>query len=428
MQLPHPAEQITLNRMEYGLIGEHLAHSFSKNIHGMLSGDSYDLVEIPRDGLEPFLKKADFQGINVTIPYKEAVMPYLDFISEEAKAIGAVNTIVNRDGSLYGYNTDFGGLKAMALETGISFEGRSVLVLGAGGAAKTAAAVARSLGASAVTLSSRHPQPGQLSLQTLASQQHPDINIIINATPVGMYPRIDGRVASLDLFPNLQGVLDCVYNPLRTNLVLDALERGIPACGGLPMLVYQACLAREHFTGESIGREVWDSVLRSISASKENIVLCGMPSGGKTTIGRVLAAKTGREVIDTDQLVRSAQGKEIAQIFRTQGEEAFRQMETDAIASIASRQGLIISLGGGAVLRPQNVHMLKMNGTIVFIDRPLEKLTPTSDRPLSTDYDKLRAMYQVRRPVYLKAADVVALNDSTPARCVQNIFEQCSVL
>lgn len=414
--------------MEYGLIGERLAHSFSKNIHGMLSGDSYDLVEIPREGLEPFLRKADFRGINVTIPYKEAVLPFLDFISDEAKAIGAVNTIVNRDGRLCGYNTDFGGLKAMAVEAGIPFTDRSVLVLGAGGAAKTAAAVALSLGASSVTLSSRHPLPGQLSLHAIASQPHPDVNIIINATPVGMYPHIEGRVAPLDLFPNLEGVLDCVYNPLRTNLVLDAQERGIPACGGLAMLVYQACLAREHFTGESIGREVWDSVLSSISASKENIVLCGMPSSGKSTIGRILAAKTGREVIDTDQLVRTAQGKEISQIFRTQGEAAFRQMETEAIASIASRQGLIISTGGGAVMFPQNVHLLKMNGTIIFIDRPLDKLTPTSDRPLSTDIEKLRALYAVRRPVYLKAADVVALNDSTPAQCVRNIFDKCSVL
>ena len=408
--------------MEYGLIGEHLGHSFSKNIHGMLSADPYDLVELERVALEPFLKAADFKGINVTIPYKEAVMPFLDSISKPAMAIGAVNTIVNRDGRLFGYNTDYGGLMEMARNSGIEFRGRSVLILGAGGAAKTAASVASDLGASTVTMSSRHPGPGQLSLETLARKEYPGIHIIINATPVGMYPRNDGRVAPLELFPDLQGVLDCVYNPLRTNLVLDALERGIPAVGGLSMLVYQACLARELFTGETVEREVWDSIQDSISSSKENIVLCGMPSSGKTTIGRALARKTDREVVDTDQLVRSAQGKEIPEIFRTQGEAAFREMETEAIASVAPRQGLIISVGGGAVMNPLNVHLLKMNGRIVFIDRPLELLTPTSDRPLTSDIEKLKAIYAVRRPVYQEAADCVVVNDGTPRQCVEKIL------
>ena len=408
--------------MEYGLIGEHLGHSFSKIIHGMLSADPYDLTEIGRESLEPFLKAADFKGINVTIPYKQAVMPYLDFISAPAKAIGAVNTIVNRDGKLYGYNTDYGGLMEMASKSGIEFKGRRVLVLGAGGAAKTAFAVAADLGAASVTMSSRHPAPGQLSLETIADREHPEIQIIINATPVGMYPHNQGRVAPLDIFPNLEGVLDCVYNPLRTNLVLDALERGIPAAGGLPMLVYQACLARELFTGETIEREAWESVLESISSSKENIVLCGMPSSGKTTIGRLLARKTGREVVDTDQIVRNNARMEIPEIFRTQGEPAFRQMETEAIASVAPYQGLIISVGGGAVLNPLNVHLLKMNGRIVFIDRPLELLTPTSDRPLSSDIEKLKAMYQTRRPIYIGAADITVVNDGTPRKCANNIL------
>lgn len=408
--------------MEYGLIGEHLGHSFSKDIHGMLSADPYELVELEKDALEPFLRKADFKGINVTIPYKQAVMPYLDQVSAPARSIGAVNTIVNRDGRLCGYNTDYGGLRQMTLDSGIEFKGRSVLVLGAGGAAKTAAAVAADLGAAGVTLSSRHPALGQLSLETIAQQEHPGIHIIINATPVGMYPQNDGRVAPLDLFPDLQGVLDCVYNPLRTNLVLDAMERGIPAMGGLPMLVYQACLAREYFTGKSVDREVWDRILHRISSSKENIVLCGMPSSGKTTIGRLLAQETGREVVDTDQLVRHNAGVEIADIFRTQGEAAFRQMETEAIASVAPSQGMIISVGGGAVLNPYSVHLLKMNGRLVFIDRPLELLVPTSDRPLSSDMEKLKAMYAVRRPVYMRAADLVVLNDSTPQQCVNDIL------
>ena len=387
----------------------------------MLSSDPYELVELERTALEPFMLKADFKGINVTIPYKEAVMPYLDVISAPARKIGAVNTVVKREGRLCGYNTDFGGLLEMARNSGIDFEGRSVLVLGAGGAAKTAAAVAQELGASAVKLSSRHPAPGQFSLETIADSGHPGIHIIINATPVGMFPNNGGRIVTMDLFPDLQGVLDCVYNPLRTNLVLDALEKGIPAVGGLSMLVYQACLAREIFTGNEIGREVWDDVLQRISSSKENVVLCGMPSCGKTTIGRLLAEKTGREVIDTDQIVRQNAGVEIADIFRTQGEAAFRKMETDAIAFIAPEQGKIISVGGGAVMNPLNVHLLKMNGKVVFIDRPLELLVPTGDRPLSSDMDKLRTMYGVRRPVYLQAADAVVVNDGPPQECLEKI-------
>ena len=387
----------------------------------MLSSDPYELVELERTALEPFMLKADFKGINVTIPYKEAVMPYLDVISAPARKIGAVNTVVKREGRLCGYNTDFGGLLEMARNSGIDFEGRSVLVLGAGGAAKTAAAVAQELSASAVKLSSRHPAPGLLSLETIADSVHSGIHIIINATPVGMFPNNGGRIVTMDLFPDLQGVLDCVYNPLRTNLVLDALEKGIPAVGGLSMLVYQACLAREIFTGNEIGREVWDDVLQRISSSKENVVLCGMPSCGKTTIGRLLAEKTGREVIDTDQIVRRNAGVEIADIFRTQGEAAFRKMETDAIAFIAPEQGKIISVGGGAVMNPLNVHLLKMNGKVVFIDRPLELLVPTGDRPLSSDMDKLRTMYGVRRPVYLQAADAVVVNDGTPQECLEKI-------
>ena len=413
--------------MEYGLIGEHLGHSFSKDIHGMLSADPYDLVELEKEALAPFLKAADFKGINVTIPYKQAVMPFLDFISAPARAIGAVNTVVNRGGKLCGYNTDYGGLKEMAVNSGIDFKGRCVLILGAGGAAKTAAAVASDLGASSVKKSSRHPAQGQLSLETIALQEHPGINIIINATPVGMYPHNDGRVAPLELFPDLEGVLDCVYNPLRTNLVLDALERGIPAVGGLQMLVYQACLAREHFTGETVERGVWDNILRHIETSKENIVLCGMPSCGKTTIGRLLAKETGREVADTDHIVRQKAGMEISEIFRTKGEATFRQMETDAIASLAKSQGMIISVGGGAVLNPLNVHLLKMNGRLVYIDRPLENLVATSDRPLSSDTEKLKAMYAFRLPIYKKAADIVVQNDGTLQHCV-NLILNSSVI
>lgn len=394
--------------MEYGLIGEHLGHSFSREIHGMLSTDAYELHEVSRDGLDAFMRERSFKAINVTIPYKESVIPYLDYISDDAKAIGAVNTIVNRGGKLFGYNTDFEGLRLTAIKAGIDFKGKKALVLGAGGAAKTARAVAASLGASSVTSATRRQIDGCIDIMPLKNgSEKVDYEVIINATPVGMFPHNADRVVNIDLFPNLEGVLDCIYNPLQTNLVLDAMERGIKASGGLYMLVAQAIAARNWFVGSNLGQADTDRIYEKILTDKRNIVLCGMPSCGKTTIGKELAAKYGREFVDTDALIVERSGMEITQIFKEQGEQAFRDMESDVIRDVSVRQGLVIALGGGAVLRSENVHNLKMNGRISFINRPFDQLIATSDRPLSSDSEALKALYEKRMPIYISVADEI---------------------
>lgn len=399
--------------MEYGLIGEHLGHSFSREIHGMLSSDSYQLHEVAKEELDSFMRNADFKAINVTIPYKQAVIPYLSHISDEAKAIGAVNTIVNHDGKLYGYNTDFEGLRLMAIRAGIDFKGRDVLVLGVGGAAKTAHAVAASLGAATITHAARKPKDEDIDIYSLkGGGQKLNYHIIINATPVGMFPNSSDRVADLDMFPALEGVLDCIYNPLRTNLVLDAQQKGVKAEGGLYMLVAQACFARNYFVGANLGMDDIEKVYGRILSDKQNIVLSGMPSCGKSTIGKALAERSGKRFVDTDALIVERAGKEIPLIFKEEGEQAFRDMESAVIKELSEKQGLIISLGGGAVLRSDNVRNLKLNGKIFFIDRKLELLTATNDRPLSSNADALREMYVRRLPVYKAAADDIIENNT----------------
>lgn len=399
--------------MEYGLIGEHLGHSFSREIHGMLSADAYELHEVSREGLDAFMRERSFKAINVTIPYKESVIPYLDYISDDAKAIGAVNTIVNRGGKLFGYNTDFEGLKLMAIRSNIDFTGRHVLILGVGGAAKTAHAVAASLGAGSITHAARSPKDSDIDIYSLKTGGKSfNYNIIINATPVGMFPNNAHRVVDINLFPCLEGVLDCIYNPLQTNLVLDAMERGIKASGGLYMLVAQAVAARNWFVGANLGMEDIEKVFGKILSDKENIVLSGMPSCGKSTIGKALAEKTGKNFIDTDALIMERAGKEIPRIFKEDGEKAFRDLESAVIKELSEKQGLIISLGGGAVLRSENVRNLKLNGKIFFIDRKLELLTATNDRPLSSNADALREMYAIRLPIYRAAADYIIENNS----------------
>lgn len=392
--------------MEYGLIGEHLGHSFSPEIHGKLGNGNYVLHEVPREELAEFIKSADFKGLNVTIPYKEAVMPYLDEIAPEALKIGAVNTVVKgSDGLLRGYNTDFYGLYEMARKAGIDFEGRSVLVLGAGGAAKTAVTVAEAMGAAKVDTATRNPRnPGQLRLAGVAESGGP-WQIIMNATPVGMFPNNSDRILDLDRFPALEGVLDCIYNPLRTNLVLDAQERGIKAEGGLYMLVAQAWKADEFFFGRPGDTSLLDKIYSELHAAKSNIVLCGMPSCGKTTVGGIIASRTGRTLYDTDVIIRERSGREIREIFATDGEAAFRKMEADTIDELSRQHGCIIATGGGAVLNYDNIHNLRRTGTVYFIDKTPAQLVPTDDRPLSSNMEALEKLYNTRRQAYLRAAE-----------------------
>ena len=388
--------------MEYGLIGEKLPHSFSKEIHEKLAGYDYQLQELTPAQLPAFLEKRDFKGVNVTIPYKQAVIPYLDEIDPKAAAIGAVNTIVNREGRLYGYNTDYDGMVALIRHAGLSLEGKTVLILGTGGTSRTAMAVARDLGASGIYRVSRSGNEGAISYE---EAQRLPVQILINTTPSGMYPDPDGQPMDLSRFGWLEGVLDAVYNPLRTRLVLQARDNGARAQSGLYMLVAQAAAAAELFWGEPLPAGTMDRVYRTIHGQKQNIVLTGMPGSGKSTVGRILAQEMGREFVDTDtEVVRLAQ-KPIADIFAQRGEAYFRQLESQVIAQLSQRTGLVIATGGGAILREENVRHLRQNGRIYFLDRPLEDIRPTGDRPLARDTEALEKRYAERYPRYTVTAD-----------------------
>ncbi|MBQ5810311.1 MAG: shikimate dehydrogenase [Clostridia bacterium] len=390
---------------KYGLIGEKLGHSFSARIHKELGGYDYSLLEFSKDQVENFLKSKEFNAVNITIPYKQYVMQFLDEISEEARAIGAVNTIVNSNGKLIGNNTDFGGMLALIERFDISLNDKRVAVLGSGGTAHTAAAVARHLSAAEIFIVSRNPADGCISYDELFAMRN-SVDVIINTTPCGMYPNIGVSAVDIADYPNLSGVVDAVYNPLATKLVADANAKGIPACGGLYMLVAQAALAVEYFCGKKVPCEDIEKTYFNLMSSLRNIVLIGMPGCGKSTIGNNLSQKLGRELVDTDDMIVRSHGIAIPEIFAQKGEEYFRSAESAAIKEISARQGLIIATGGGAVLRRENVELLRENGVLVFLDRRLEDIAPTADRPLSSDREALELRYKERYPIYSSACDI----------------------
>lgn len=408
--------------MEYGCIGEQLSYSFSAQIHGRLQDYPYELKQIPREELDGFLRARDFKAINVTIPYKQAVIPYLHQVEDMAAAIGAVNTVVNRDGKLYGYNTDFGGMVGLIRHTGIDLAGKKVLILGTGGTSKTAQAVAQHLGAGEVWRVSRSPKPGAVTYQE-ALAQHRDAQVLINTTPRGTVGRQDGMPIDPTAFPGLCGVVDAVYNPLRTEFVLKARSMGVPAAGGLYMLVQQAVLASEIFLDTGYPEAVTGQVYAAIRADKENIVLTGMPGSGKSTVGRLVAEALGRPFVDTDEVVTEATGMTPAQIIRQRGEAAFRATESDVIRQLSTKTGTVLATGGGAVLAEENVEALRRNGRIFFLDRPLAQLAMTEDRPLSATRQALEQRYRERYPIYCATADVVIENDGTARQAVQRILK-----
>lgn len=402
--------------MKYGCIGEKLKHSFSKEIHNALCDYEYDIVEIPRDELSTFMQRADFLGINVTIPYKEMVIPYLDFIDEHAREIGAVNTIVKRNGKLYGYNTDFLGMTALIKYLGVDISQKKVAILGTGGTSKTARAVARSMGASEILVVSRVAEGDYIDYDNLV-EQHANTQVIINTTPLGMFPNNYSKPINLSDFPSLQGVVDAVYNPLRTQLVSEGMELGIPSLGGLYMLVAQAVLASEIFLDKKYGEGVCDGVFKQILREKENIVLIGMPASGKSTVSRILADKLGRERLDTDELIVDKAKKSITEIFASEGEGRFRATEHEVALEASKRSSVVIATGGGIILNPENMKALRQNGRIYFIDRPLSALVPTDDRPLSSDRASIEKRYAERYEIYKAMADVV-IDADCDAECV----------
>lgn len=399
--------------MKYGLIGEHLKHSYSCEIHAQIADYEYELHEIPPSGLGGFLKKREFNAINVTIPYKQDVIPYLDEISDTAKRIGAVNTIVNRNGRLYGDNTDFAGMLALARHIGVDMKGRKVLILGTGGASKTGHALAEYMGAQSVFYVSRSGKDGSISYEQ-AVTGHSDAQIIINATPVGMFPKQDGRPIDISAFPKLEGVIDAIYNPLRTNLILDAQERGIPAEGGLYMLSAQAVHASAVFRDIPLDESLVDKAFKSVKNDKQSIVLIGMPSSGKTTVGRILAEKCGKQLADTDEYIVRKIGMPISDFFAKHGEAEFRKIEKETVAELSATGGRIIATGGGAVLDAENVRALKQNGVLVFLDRRPENLVATDDRPLASRRSALEKLYAERYAIYCAAAELHIDANTTP--------------
>ena len=395
--------------MEYGLIGMPLGHSYSREIHEQIADYRYELCEVTREQAADLLTKREFRAINVTIPYKEFVIPFLDEISEEARAIGAVNTIVNRGGRLIGHNTDFAGLRELVLRCPADLSGKKALILGTGGTAKTARAVLTSLGCEPVITVSRTGREGAITYEE-ALRDHTDAAFLLNATPVGMYPHNDGMPVDPAAFPELLGVIDVIYNPLRTRLVQQARACGVFAEGGLLMLAAQAVYAAEWFLDEAFGpekeRALIDKAYRHVAALRGNLVLTGMPGSGKSTVGRLLAEALGHPFVDLDEEIVKETGMPIADFFAAHGEAAFRDMEAAVCVREAKEPGRVIATGGGTILREENVRALRQNGTLIFLDRPLAELVGTPDRPLSRDAGALKKRCEERYERYCETADI----------------------
>ena len=403
--------------MQCGLLGEKLGHSYSPVIHGMLADYAYKLYEKAPDEVEDFIRNGAWDGLNVTIPYKKTVLPLCDELSPLAREIGSVNTLVRRaDGTIYGENTDAYGFEKMIAHCGMDVRGKKALVLGSGGASVMAVAVLRALGAGSVTVISRH---GEDNYENLS--RHADAQLIVNTTPVGMYPKNGEAAVDLTSFPACEGVLDVVYNPARTALLLQAERLHIAHAGGLYMLVGQAKRASELFTGASIPDSEIDRIEHTLSSSMQNIVLVGMPGCGKSTVGALLAEKLNHPLLEADAQIEKAAGRTIPEIFAGSGEAGFREIETAVLRELGKSSGAVISTGGGCVTREENYALLHQNGLIVWLQRDIGKL-PKEGRPLSLTND-LRVMYEKRRPLYERFADLVIDNNGAPAQTAEKILE-----
>lgn len=403
--------------MEYGLIGAKLGHSYSKVIHEMICDYDYDLCPLPTEQeAHDFMKRHDFKAINVTIPYKQLVIPYCDYVDPKAMSIHAVNTVVNRDGKLYGYNTDYAGFEYLMKSHDISAKGKTVLILGSGGTSNTTAAVCRDMGAKAVYKATRKPGPGAAGEGLISyadAKEHKEIQILINTTPLGTYPNVGQAAIDPIEFPNLEAVLDVVYNPFKTEIVLRAEELGIPAYSGFEMLVAQAVFAAEHFLSKPINHAEIGRVHAMLKKDISNVSIVGMPSAGKRSIGLRLAKKLGKRFVDTDALVEQRAGKTIPEIMQEDGEKAFRKLENRVIADVSKENRQLICTGGGCLETMGTARLLHQNGPILFIDRPIEELTVGGNYPLSTSRERLAEMEKERRPQYVGAADETIRYDTS---------------
>lgn len=391
--------------MKFGLIGKTLKHSYSKIIHEKFGEYLYDLLSLEEESLPSFLESPEYSGFNITIPYKKTIIPFCDKISKEAEKIGSVNTVIKKDGKLLGFNTDYAGFLAMAKRTGIDFSGKKVAILGSGGTYSTAFAVTSDEGAREIVSVSRC---GEFNYENISLWN--DAEIIVNTTPVGMFPNNGDSIINIDDFKNLEGVIDVIYNPLKTKLVIDAEKKGIKSTGGLYMLIFQAKEAFEIFTGKNFPDEKTEEIFNSLTKDTENIVLVGMPGCGKSTAGKFLFEHTGKELLDTDSLIEEKFNMKPAEILNKYGEDYFRNIEAECVRDIGKLTGKIISCGGGIVKREENFYSLKQNGKIIYIKRDIKSLA-TDGRPLSSSLDALLKMEKERTPLYEALKDITIENN-----------------
>ncbi len=399
--------------MKYGLIGEKLGHSFSREIHARIADYTYELLELTPQEVGPFIERADFDAINVTIPYKTTVIPYLDYIHPLAQAIGAVNTVVKREGKLYGYNTDYFGMKYLLDSLGWQPEGKKVLILGTGATSPTAMTLLKDLGATPIRVS--RTAKGEAVDYPTAYARHTDAAYILNTTPVGMYPHHEGTPIDISCFPHLLGVADAIYHPLRTKLILSAKERGLAAEGGLAMLAAQALQGAELFLDTPLDPALIRQVVREVEREKEHLILIGMPGCGKSTVGKLLAKELNRPCIDIDALIVEEAGCDIPTLFRERGEPYFRDLEARVLEkTLYGKTGAVICTGGGVPLREENRLAMAATGRIFWLDRSPELLIPTSDRPTASTREAMEKRYAERLPVYSATAHCRIPADESP--------------
>lgn len=405
-------------KLRCGLVGEKLGHSFSPAIHARLGSYDYRLIELKPEEVEEFFRIRAFDGVNVTIPYKRTVLPLCDELTDAARSIGCVNTVVRRpDGSLLGHNTDYDGFLWLLRSAGAAVKGEKALVLGTGGASLTVQAVLREQGAAEVVVVSRSGDNNYVNLY----EKHPDAAILVNATPVGMYPKTGVSPVDLDRLPGLKCVLDVVYNPARTQLLLDAERRGIPCANGLGMLVAQAVAASESFTGQKVDNNIVDIIKSDLEKETRNLLLIGMPGCGKSTLGALLAGQLGRRLVDLDEEIAAEAGCSIPDIFSREGEEGFRLREHRALCRVGAESGLVIAGGGGLVTRPENRDPMRQNSVVIWLQRDLDRL-PTDGRPLSQRHTP-EELYSAREPLYRAAADIIVDNNGTLEETLRQILE-----
>lgn len=409
-----------LKMIKYGLCGKSLKHSYSEIIHNLMGNNEYQLINLTHEEFIDFMKAKDFKAVNVTIPYKTDALENCDIVAPEALKIGSVNTVVNKNGTLYGYNTDYFGFKYMLDKAGIDVSGKKALILGTGGTSLTARHVLTDFGASEVIIVSRS---GEVNYENVYS--HSDAELIVNTTPVGMYPNNGETLLDLGKFTNLKAAVDVIYNPLKTKFISDAEKLGVATVSGLSMLVAQAVMAHEYFFDMKFDDRTAfiENILAKCTAKVCNIVLVGMPGSGKTTVGKKLAQKTGMTFYDSDIYLEEKVGRKIPDIIENDGEESFRDMETECLTELTKISGCIIATGGGAVLREQNRYLIRQNGICFYIKRDIEKLS-TKGRPLSQGgKERLYQLYEVRNPIYEDVSDYAVETHENTERCTDEIYD-----